>query len=351
MRFGQLRRVIDLNKLSWSTATAGRLIFLLQSSLWSSMFAAAENIRYGKKIKPLPCPANPVFIIGHWRTGTSLLFKLMSLDEQFTAPTLFQVAEPDSLLTSRIYYKPIMKAVIKGNRPMDNMKMGMDEPQEDEYAIFRLTGNSPLRRLVFPSKDSYFLQDWIDQMQALDGDEMIKSQIRAFFTKVNCHRKGIILSKNPFHSFRIRLLREIFPGARFIQIHRHPFSVVPSTINMWDILQKDNALNNEFHKHKTEEICRVIKSLNERIKSDTSALPERAYAEFRFEDMESDPVKIIRELYARLGLHFSEQFKSSITEYMERNRNYQKNSFLLSDNDKTVIRSELNEYMLTYNYG
>ena len=109
MTFGRLSRLLARNKISWTPATAGRLLFLLQGSFWSSIFAAAEDLRFGRRLETMHFGENPVFIIGHWRTGTTLLFKLMSLDEQFTAPTMFQAAEPDSMLTSREYYKPVMK--------------------------------------------------------------------------------------------------------------------------------------------------------------------------------------------------------------------------------------------------
>lgn len=351
MRFGRLARVLGRNKISWNPRTLTRVLFLLQSSLWSEIFAVVENLYFGKHIKNLPCPQDPVFIIGHWRTGTTLLFKLMSLDEQFTAPTLFQVAEPDSMLTSHSYYKPIMKALVNDTRPMDNVRMGMDEPQEDEYAIYRLTGDSPLERLVFPRHETYFLQEWAQKMTAFSTEEAFEAQIKNFFTKLRFHKQGTILSKNPFHSFRLLTLLRIFPGARVIQIHRHPFNVVPSTINMWDILQKENALNNDLHKHDVQEICRVMNILNEKITAGIKALPERNYAEIMFEDLEKDPVTVIRQLYSALGLDFSEQLERKIVEYMTRNLNFKKNSFTLSENEKTLISSELKDYMRKYSYS
>jgi len=351
MRFGLLTRVLVRNKISWNLKITVRILFLFQSSVWSSIFAAVEHLRFHRKLKSFSGPRDPVFIIGHWRTGTSFLFKLMSLDDQFTAPTLFQVAEPDSLLTSHSYYKPIMKALVKGTRPMDNVRMGVDEPQEDEYAIYRLTGDSPLEQLVFPSSGSYFLERWVEKMPRSGTNLELKKKIRDFFIKIQFHKSGKLLSKNPFHSFRILMLREIFPEARFIQIHRHPFNVVPSAINMWNILQRENALNNDLHNHEVAEVCRVMKTLNERIIADTETLPAGVYTETRFEDLEKDPVKIIRQIYSALGLTFSDRFEVKIIEYIEFNRNFRKNIFSLSEGDKSLILSELKDYMGKHSYS
>jgi len=351
MTFNRVISLLGRNKISCNPKISVRILFLLQSSVWSSIFAGVEKIRFGKRFQTMQIPEDPVFIIGHWRTGTTLLFKLMSLDKQFSAPTLFQVAEPDSILTSHAYYKPVMKALVKKTRPMDNVRIGMDEPQEDEYAIFRLTGSSPLEKLVFPCKEKYFIQEWVENMLIDQPDELLIKHLGSFYSKVHYNKPGMILSKNPFHSFRIRSLLKAFPKARFIQIHRHPFCVIPSTINMWNILQKENALNNDFHGFDITETCRIMKAVNEKISNDTASLSGRSYAEIRFEELESNPVSTVRQLYSALRLEFSGQLAERISEFIESNSNFQKNRFTLSSNDKSVIVSELNDYMARHNYS
>jgi len=351
MTSGRLFSILARNKISRDPKTLLRILFLLQSSLWSSLFAAIEKIRFGKRIKDTPPPLDPVFIIGHWRTGTTLLYKLMSLDEQFTAPTLFQVAEPDSLLTSHAYYKPIMLALVKETRPMDNVKVGMDEPQEDEYAIYRLTGTSPLEQLIFPKNGQYFVEDWAKNIPSPGTNEHVKEELASFYRKITYAKKGIVLSKNPFHSFRLGMLLEAFPKARFIQIHRHPFDVVPSTMNMWNILQKENALGREFHKFNCHEICRGIKLIEEKINTEAVGLPSCSYAETRFEDLENDPVMTVKQIYAQLGLVFTERQEKLIKEFTSMNRNFRKNIFSLPENEKATIKSELKEYMKKHSYS
>ncbi len=351
MTSGQLFSILARNKISRDAKTLLRILFLLQSSLWSSLFASIEKVRFGKRLKETPPPLDPVFIIGHWRTGTTLLYKLMSLDEQFTAPTLFQVAEPDSLLTSHAYYKPIMKALVRETRPMDNVKVGMDEPQEDEYAIFRLTGTSPLEQLVFPRNGKYFVEDWAKNMPSPGTNEHIKEELKSFYRKITYFKRGIILSKNPFHSFRLGLLLEAFPKARFIQIHRHPFDVVPSTMNMWNILQKENALGSESHKFNCQEVCRGIKLIEEKINTEAGGLSAGSYAVTRFEDLENDPVMTVKQVYAQLGLVFTERQEKMIKEFTSMNRNFRKNSFSLPEGDKATIKSELKEYMKKHSYS
>jgi hypothetical protein len=120
---------------------------------------------------------------------------------------------------------------------------------------------------------------------------------------------------------------------------------------MWNILQRENALNNDLHNHEVAEVCRVMKTLNERIIADTETLPAGVYTETRFEDLEKDPVKIIRQIYSALGLTFSDRFEVKIIEYIEFNRNFRKNIFSLSEGEKSLILSELKDYMGKHSYS
>jgi omega-hydroxy-beta-dihydromenaquinone-9 sulfotransferase len=61
-------------------------------------------------VKPLKIQNDPIFVIGHWRSGTTFLHMLMSQDEQFG------------------YSK----------RPMDNITMDLDSSQEEEYSLENL---------------------------------------------------------------------------------------------------------------------------------------------------------------------------------------------------------------------
>ena len=158
--FSRLVRLARKNSISCRPKYLFRFLFLAQSALWSDLFSWIEWKRYGKKIESTPVPEDPIFIIGHWRTGTTLLHQFMNLDPNLGAPTLFQVAEPNCFISSYHYYAPVFSALLSKKRPMDNVRLGKDEPQEDEYAIYRITDFSPIERLVFPKNSSYFLLDY-----------------------------------------------------------------------------------------------------------------------------------------------------------------------------------------------
>ena len=327
-----------------------RLVFLMQSAFWSSFFSWIEKARYSGALKSAHVPDDPIFIIGHWRTGSTFLHQLMSLDRNLHTPTLFQVAVPDSFLVSYPYYRPIFKRVVSEHRPMDYVKIGMDEPQEDEYAIYRITSYSPLENLVFPKSPSYFLNHGSPFLPDDGSMTRWKEEVKNFYKKLHFKSGKRIVSKNPFNSFRINVLYDIFPKARFIHIVRHPYCVVPSTIHMWNILHDQNSMNSNGTGPEFSEVVGVLKNLVGTVEQAKKDLPAGAIVQIRFEDLETNPAGVLKGVYKELGLPFTEEFEHRIKVFMDENRSFKKNSFSLSGQEKLAISREMEFQMSSCNY-
>jgi omega-hydroxy-beta-dihydromenaquinone-9 sulfotransferase len=309
-----------------------------------------DNLRFKKSIDAIEKIPAPVFIIGHWRTGTTLVHKLMSLDPNLIAPTLFQVAIPEGCLSSYKFYRPVMQLMVSSHRPMDMVKMGIDEPQEDEYAFFRMTEFSPLERLIFPGSADYFLTKTDSFLPTGDKRAEWDNALLLFFKKLFYLSGKKIVSKNPFNSLRINELRNIFPEARFIHIYRHPFKVIPSTIHMFDIVQNQNCLNTNGGKPAIEEVSKVFDKIMTVIRNDLSALPIESYYEIKFEDFESDPVQSLKSLYQSMRFEFSDEFEKRIRFYLSEVQDYKKNEFHLTNEEKNTISTILEHHMKYYDY-
>lgn len=347
----RLSRLVRKNPVSYCPKYLFRLIFLSQSALWSSVFAIIEKKRFRKKIENTELPPDPVFIIGHWRTGSTLLHKLMSLDPQFDAPTLFQVAEPDSFLTSYLYYKPVMKVMVGKYRPMDKVLLGMNEPQEDEYAIYRITDHSPLEDLIFPKEKKYFLSGKKSFLPENDQLDTWKNQVIIFYKKLFIKSGKPAVFKNPFNSLRIKELISIFPDARFIHITRHPFEVVPSAINMWSIVQRQNVMNSNKCIPTAEEVSAVMAMMMDRIEKDKSLIPLGNFGHIAFEDLDKDPVSAVKSLYASLNIDFTEEFRKKMEKYLLTIQDFEKNTFTLSEKEKEIISQILKDHMNQFGYS
>lgn len=351
MKPGLLFRLIFRNKVTWSSTTIFRILFLLQSSLWSALFSFVEKIRYGKVLKNHPLPVDPVFIIGHWRTGSTFLHQLMSRDPNLAAPTLFQVAIPDGFMVSHAYYTPIFNSMVEAHRPMDNVKLGMDEPQEDEYALYRLTDQSPLERIVFPINHDYFLKDFDAFIPPPEKISRWSLAITKFYKKLSFKTGRRIVSKNPFNSMRIPLLIKLFPDARFILIGRDPLDVVPSTINMWNIILKQNALNHNFKTPSVKDVTLFMEKMHLQSIQDLQQLKKDRFTMVIFENLERKPVETLQEVYARLNLPFTPDFQKNLENFLTENSGFTKNSFSLTAAERQQIVENSEAYRSFFKYN
>ena len=345
---GKFFKLLARNGFSFYPKYLFRILFLIQGSLFASIFNRLEKRKLGKELKNYSMPDDPVFIIGHWRTGTTLLHQLMALDENLVTPNVFQVAAPGSFLISEKYYKPVMSKVMKPTRPMDNVKLDVLQPQEDEYGLIKLTIDSPLERLIFPKNKKYFLLDDIDF-----NPKKINHWKSAFFDfckRISYTTEKRLLLKNPFHSMRIPLLLEMFPKAKFIHIHRHPYEVVPSTIHMWNIVGKENNLKGKFTEPELGDVVTVLDRMLTFISENTEAVPQNAKVEIGFSELEKDTVSTIKKIYNKLEMDFSQKFEASIMAWLQKEKSYQKNKYKLSETEKETIKNRLEKHFIYYNY-
>lgn len=337
-RFSVLMRLILRNGISLYPKYIVRFLLLLVNSLIASCLILAEKKNYGRKTRETIIHQAPIFIIGHWRTGSTLLHQLINLDPQFTTPTLVQTVIPDHLLFSTKYYVPILEKATPKSRPMDNVALAPHEPQEEEFALIRMGAQSPLEKLIFPSGEGYFLKGCEHNEPVGQQLEYWKKYLLTFFKKITLQTGKQIVSKNPYHTMRMEVLADMFPGAKFIHITRDPLIVVPSTIRMWNIVADQNSLKRAWKKPTVAETSTVLKQYQDHV-AEASRKLDNPFTELHFEDLEKDPLASLKHIYAQLDLSWSEEFESSARKFTANNSSYQKNSYSLSEGEKEIILS------------
>jgi hypothetical protein len=345
VRFPVLMKLLFRNGLTLYPVYLLRFFVLFWNSLISSVLTLAEKKNYSKAIMETVIREPPVFIVGHWRTGSTYLHQLINLDPQFTAPNMVQTVIPDHFLFSTKYYVPILKRAMPKTRPMDNVALSPFEPQEEEFALVRMGSESPIEKLLFPSGKRFFLCRYKQYIPMGEKLDIWKKNLFAFYKKLTLLTGKRIVSKNPCHSMRIPLLAEMFPGAKFIHIYRDPFIVVPSTIRMWNIVADENKLRRGWTVPSVRDITTVLGSYLRFISDESRKLKEQQFTEVRFEEFEKDPVAELGRIYSELGLTFSDEFESKASRFVSSSRDYKKNSYELSQEEEEIIRLSLKGYV------
>jgi hypothetical protein len=350
IKFTTLFKMVLRNGIGLNPKYILRFIFLIPNSLISQILVLVEKIKYGKKSIQTSIEKPPVFIIGHWRSGTTFLHQLIFLDNQFTAPTMVQTILPEHLLFSTKYYVPFLNMIMPGKRPMDEVELKPFVPMEDEFALVRMGCVSPFLRLLFPSAKAKFLHDFREFIP--EGKELVKwkRNLLLFIRKITFLTHKQIVFKNPYHTPRMLLLSEMFPGARFIHIVRHPYKIIPSSINMWHIVAQDNSLKGGWKKPTIDETSEVLEKFFRSVDENKFKLGNNEFTEVKYEDLEANPVKELKRIYTELNFEFSDEFEARIIQFMEEKKDYKKNVFTLTSEEKSIINNRLNLYFQTYNY-
>lgn len=149
---------------------------------------------------------------------------------------------------------------------------------------------------------------------------------------------------------RIPLLNEIFPEARFIHIHRHPYEVIPSTIHMWDILRRQNALNKKSRRPDVTEVATFMDQMLTTIRTDLEKIPENRFTEIGFQEVLTNPQEAIRSIYQKLDLPYTPSFDQQIKEFLPEVKRFKKNEFKPAPEEIGSIRKLLLNHMEHYRY-
>lgn len=329
---------------------AGRFLHLVRNSFVPSLLAKKEKKQYVSIITSTPLPSDPLFIIGHWRCGASLLHRLFACDPQFTVPTYVQCCYPESFISGKEHITRLLKRMLPPCRPMDTVAVSVDEPLDDEWALFRMCGISPLERCMFPKSNTFFLlEEYMGSLPEKSIEQWEESLI-TFTKKLYLQNKKRIVFKNAFHTMRIEALLKIFPQAKFIHIYRDPRKVIPSTVHMWKVLYEENTLKKTWQPPTIDEVITVFEKMILRIHKDFSELPRKQYAELRFEKLEKNPIDTLSKLYAYFKIKFTKECYDNMQHFLFSNEEFKKNTYIVSSADEKAIVTRLRAFMKEYGY-
>jgi len=356
MRLGQWLRLLAENRcrvapLRWPMAG---LITLFTP--FNSTMARVQSWRYGAAIEQTTLPRPPLFIIGHWRSGTTYLHELLSQDTQFTCPNTFQCFAPEHFLVTGRLLARVLGFLLPRQRPMDDVKAGWERPQEDEFALLTLGARSPYRRMAFPNNGPVDL-DYLD-MDALDQTALDAWQTAlASFVKaltLDAQRRGQadgrIVLKSPTHTGRIHVLSRLFPGAQFIHVTRHPYSIFPSTCRLWKSLDTVQGLQVPHGRDLEEYALAAFERMYAGFFGHASELDGRTICDVRYEDLVAAPVDSLQRIYSQLELGDFEKVRPALAHYADQQRSYKTNQYDVAPPHKAAIRQRWAEYFARYDY-
>ncbi len=309
-----------------------RALFVSLTTLVTAPLRLWERLRYGAKIRSTRIHPSPIFIIGHWRSGTTHLHNLMCQDPRLGFLSTFQAMAPGFCLVGRGRIQRMLAAQAAARYPtrlIDNIPLAFDAPQEDEFALASLFPLSFLHAFSFPRRAEEFFDRYVlfDDISDAQKERWTRTYL-ALLRKVTLAGGGRrLVLKNCADTGRIQTLLELFPDAKFIHIHRNPYEVLPSALYMHrTVLPRSQVQEADPDRVETNVLRFYVRVLG-RFLADKALIPSGNLVELRYDELERRPMEQLQRIYDELGLGGFDDARAAFEAYLRSIAGYRTNSY------------------------
>ncbi len=265
--------------------------------------------KYGNTSPAQPC----IFIIGAPRTGSTILYQLVTnIYDLLYIDNLVNLARQNPyfgfwLSKKLFHYKPHESY---SSNFGDTTREGLHAPCEGLFWYKWL-----------PKDRHYTEPSDLDHKQMKDFRQTVNAIINRF-------NKPLII-KNLSFSLRLKLLKELFPEAKYIIIHRSPLFTsqslwiakkknhVPDR-QVWGILPRQFQHLEKLNSY--EQIVKQIYLIEQQIYHDIRMFPEDNVMHINYEDLIPDPEKVINRIARFIRPDLSRRAPTQLPEIKIRNK-------------------------------
>lgn len=296
------------------------------SSIVNSFHARREQRMFGARIATTEVKS-PIFILGHYRSGTTHLHNLLAIDPRLAFPDYYQVNFPHTFMTTGRWGRRL-GFLAPRKRPYDKVAVGLGVPAEDELALCVETLLSPHMGWHFPEQ-AHRYRKYLTLRSAQPRERARwRRSLLDLARKLSLNHGGrTLVLKSPCHTARVPLILETFPDARFVHIHRDPFRVFQSTHNMELRVGPLFQFQRRDLSGLDDHILWRYRTMYEAFLEDRARIPEGRLTEIAYRDLVLDPVGVLRRVYRDLDLPDFENARPRVERYLAELNGYETNVF------------------------
>ena len=346
-----LWRILASNRFRVDAAYWPECLVDLLFAAGNSGLGAVQGLVSRQALAKVQLSDAPLFIIGHWRTGTTLLHELLALDPRLRAPTNYECLAPNHFLLTGGWLKHWTSFTLPRTRGPDQMPVTWDSPQEDEFALCNMGLPSAYARIAFPNEGprntDYLELDSLSPQQQWRWEE----GLRLFFKQLTYARPGRLLLKSPTHTFRVPTLVRMFPRAKWINIVRNPFAVFSSTVRLWRSLYEAYGYQKPRFEGLEDEVLETFARMHARLDATRGLVAAGALVDVRYEELVREPAMIVRQLFQLLQLGAFGIVQPAIERYLADRTAYVPNRHSIDSKWASAIRERWKPYFARYGYS
>ncbi len=265
----------------------------------------------------------PVFLVGHARSGTTLLHRLMSLDgARFCSNRMIELYFPSLLQKKAIRALGALDRRFLGRRlarrvrawekrryraTQDIHAMGLFKPEEDDlFFYYSCASGFWMTKLPYLGRlDFYYVDRW---------PERRRRRLMRFYRR--CIQRQLYLdgrdktytSKSPVFAGRVAALLDEFPDARFGITMRDPSETIPSLLKLLQTSYKLYGVDPEDAKRALTAQVEISLDTYRHPLDVLAQHPETKRALIDYAELTAAPRRAVERLYAELGYEVTPEF-------------------------------------------
>ncbi len=351
MRFSTWMRELARNRFAVSPSRVPMTCSITCFTALNSALAGLDRLVYGRRVDAVELTQSPLFILGHWRAGTTFLHELLIRDPAHAYATTYQCFAPHHFVLSEKYVTPWTGFLVPERRPMDNMAAGWGRPMEDEFALANLGAPTPYLSMMFPNRGEQYAE-YLTLRDLSPGErDAWKRQLLQFVKRLSLDGDRRIVIKSPAHTARVRTLLELFPEAKFVHIARDPFSLYRSTLSLWQALNAEEGLQAvRDDRWLSQSVIDSLQRMYDAYFDDRRLLGGDQLVELRYEELVDDPKAQVRMIYEQLDLGDFGRVEPALDEHLAEVQDYRTNRHKSDDATEPMIREQWSRYFGEFGY-
>ena len=286
---------------------------------------------------------DPIFIIGHWRSGTTLLHNILCKNNKFGFFNTYNSLFINNIYSS-ILFKTLMKYTMPKERPSDKIKLDVELPQEDEFAVSNYTNISHYNFFFFPNDYKKFYSEAIRFEK--NNEKLWLSNYSDILNRIFYYTgKSKIIIKNPSNTARIRSLLKKYPNAKFIHIYRNPIFVYLSTFKFFSELFPSVNLQNIDNETLKKLIIYNYKEIYRDYYNYKSLIPKGNLIELKFEDFRKNPSIYLKDIYKTIGIELKKEDLNELSVYLNNQKKHKMNTYTI---DRRTLKKVYKEFEFSF---
>jgi len=329
-----------------------KFILSLLVSFLLELLGMPERIFRKRSPKETGNSEPPVFIVGFWRSGTTMLHSLLCQDPRAGYVTTFQGVFPNLVLSNFKWLKDFTNLFLPKERPFDSYPMDMDFPQEEEFAMMSLQPKSFYRFFYFPKDlaDIYENDLYFERLSEVHRKRWEKEYLSLINNAMLNTGGERYMSKNPCNIFRIRTLMDLFPDARFIFIFRDPYLVVESLFRFAHKILPGSELQHLEGGMPREQFAKLYRDSINEYNSVKESISPASLAEIKYEEFKERPLEFLRDIYKRFNIPGFEDALPFMETYLAKNSQTSGTAYQVDPETFRLVNEYARDIVLKFGY-